>query len=134
MKKFILFTFTLLTNFAFAQDRSKEIATDRVCGMAVNCSESYEFKYKGATYYFDSDDCRQAFIENPDNFVLKKCERNSKTVDPVCGVKVDISESYDLKYKGRVYHFHAIHCKESFQANPVKFIKDYESASNPSGQ
>jgi YHS domain-containing protein len=115
----------LTTSAISAQDQTKEIATDLVCGMAVNCSESYDFKYKGVMYYFDSYDCRDAFKENPDNFVLKHCARNDNIIDPVCGVKVDITESYDWKYKGRVYHFHTIGCKESFKMNPAKFMKNF---------
>lgn len=128
MKKirFWLASAALLTAGAtHAQDQAKEIATDLVCGMAVNKSESYDFKYKGTMYYFDSYDCREAFKENPDNFVLRKCTRNDKIIDPVCGVKVDITESYDWKYKGRVYHFHTIGCKEAFKMNPVKFMKNF---------
>jgi len=108
-----------------AQEDPKEIAVDPVCGAKVNRSESYEWKYKGMRYHFDSYDCREAFKLDPEKFLLKKCSPKSNFIDPVCGIKLEISESYDLKYGGKVYHFHTIGCKEAFKKNPDKFLKNY---------
>jgi len=104
---------------------SDKIATDVVCGMSVNKAESYDWKYKGVKYYFDSFNCRETFKANPESFLLKKCAPKSNFIDPVCGIKLEISESYDLKYGGKVYHFHTLGCKEAFKMNPDKFLKNY---------
>jgi YHS domain-containing protein len=42
---------------------------DPVCGMAVDSSEAYwHSTYQGAEFYFDSEECRKQFEENPDLF------------------------------------------------------------------
>lgn len=99
-------------------------AIDPVCAMSLNKSESYVWKYSGTKYYFDSFDCKESFKANPQNFLDKKCVPNDSIMDLVCGKKVDITESYDYKSSGRVYHFHSYECKESFKMNPEKFIKN----------
>jgi YHS domain-containing protein len=43
-------------------------------------------------------------------------------IDPVCGMKVDKSASFDWKYSGKTYYFDAYECKETFKMNPQKFI------------
>ena len=107
------------------KNATKETTTDIVCGMPVDKSESFDFKYKGVKYYFDSFDCREAFKKDPESFLNKKCVMNDNLIDPVCGVKVNIFESYDYKYQGHVFHFHSIACKESFKMNPEKFKKNF---------
>lgn len=44
-------------------------------------------------------------------------------IDPVCGMKADLSEAYSCKYKGVKYFFDSYHCKETFKMNPAKFVK-----------
>jgi YHS domain-containing protein len=98
---------------------------DPVCGMKVNKSESFDWKYDGKKYYFDSYDCREAFKSDPKKYLENKCTPPSKTdIDLVCGLKVDKSESYDWKYKEKTYYFHSNDCRESFKMNPEKFIKN----------
>ena len=46
-----------------------ESSTDLVCGMKVNKSEAYNYKYKDVEYFFDSKDCKEAFKMNPEKFV-----------------------------------------------------------------
>lgn len=117
----------LFTSISASAQKSitKEITTDIVCGMSVDKSESFDFKYKNVKYYFDSYNCREAFKKNPESFLNKTCVKNDKLIDPVCGVKVNIAESYDFKYNGRVFHFHSISCKESFKMNPEKFKNNF---------
>ena len=41
---------------------------DRVCGMELDeCSESYDFK--GKTYCFCSEECKDQFKKSPDRFL-----------------------------------------------------------------
>lgn len=58
-----------------------------------------------------------------------KNNKNYKFIDPtvaidlVCGMEVDsnnIKASAD--YKGKTYYFCAIHCKNHFTADPVKYV------------
>ena len=48
---------------------SPESSTDLVCGMKVNQSEAYTYKYKDVGYFFDSKDCKTAFKMNPEKFI-----------------------------------------------------------------
>ncbi len=116
--------FILFESFTSIKPTTREIVLDIVCGMKVNTAESYDLKHNGKTYYFDSYDCREAFKQNPRKFLYKKCTPNDNIIDLVCGVKVNLAESYDLKHAGKVYHFHSVNCKEAFKMNPEKFIKN----------
>jgi YHS domain-containing protein len=49
---------------------------------------------------------------------------NDSIIDVVCGKKVNLSESYDYKTAGRVYHFHSHACKLTFKMNSEKFINN----------
>lgn len=49
--------------------------TDLVCGMKVDKSEAYTSKYNGKIYYFDSYNCKQSFIMNPDKFINNTCAK-----------------------------------------------------------
>lgn len=49
-------------------------------------------------------------------------KQNKKEIDLVCGMKVDISEGYISKYKGKKYYFDKVECKKTFDMNPQKFI------------
>lgn len=123
----VIFTFCHSTKIV-----SNEIEVDPVCGMKVKKTESYDLKLNHKRYYFDSFDCREAFKNNPDYFLEKKCTSNPDIIDMVCGVKVDLSESYDLKFEGKVYHFHSYECKEAFKMNPKKFLDNKCPAQNVS--
>jgi len=55
----------------------------------------------------------------------KKYENIDPTVaiDLVCGMELDkdtIKASFD--YKGKTYYFCAIHCKNHFSRDPVKYV------------
>ncbi|HWY11319.1 MAG TPA: YHS domain-containing protein [Bacteroidia bacterium] len=49
------------------------ITTDLVCGMKVSKAESYDLKYKGRNYYFDSYECKETFKMNPEKFLKNNC-------------------------------------------------------------
>ncbi len=98
-----------------------QVVIDPVCSMKVNLSESYDYTYEGKKYSFDSYDCKEAFKMNPKKYLENKCTPEKSNIDPVCGLKVDLSESYDWKYNGKIYYFHTKDCRESFKMNPKKF-------------
>ncbi|MDI3548870.1 MAG: hypothetical protein PWR10_2522 [Halanaerobiales bacterium] len=45
--------------------------TDPVCGMKVNVSDNtvYTYNYKGKTYHFCSETCKETFTANPDDYI-----------------------------------------------------------------
>jgi YHS domain-containing protein len=49
---------------------------DPVCGMEVKKSE-LKADYKGATYYFCMDSCRQRFLKSPDSFLAPTPQQKS---------------------------------------------------------
>lgn len=112
----------ILTSCAATKPSANIVVTDPVCAMNVNKSESYVYICSGKKYYFDSYECKETFKVNPQTFIEKKCVPNNNIIDPVCGLKMDLSESYDLKYNGKVYHFHSNECKQAFKINPTHFI------------
>lgn len=52
----------------------------------------------------------------------KQLKQTGTEIDLVCGMKVDISEGYISKYKGKKYYFDKVECKKTFDMNPQKFI------------
>ena len=45
--------------------------------------------------------------------------------DPVCGMMVDVDkDAFQSNYQGTDYYFCASECKEAFDANPAKFLKN----------
>jgi YHS domain-containing protein len=48
-----------------------ETSTDLVCGMKVNKTQAYTYKYKDVEYYFDSKNCKESFKMNPEKFIKK---------------------------------------------------------------
>ncbi len=43
---------------------------DPVCGMRVDEQDAITTTYHGQTFYFDSEDCREEFLEAPEDYVL----------------------------------------------------------------
>jgi len=107
-----------------AQSNTKEVLVDPVSGQKVEKSESFDWTYANKKYYFSSYDSRAAFKMNPQKFLLNQCTSDMASIDPVCGVKVNKTESYDLKYKGVNYYFDSYECRETFKMNPEKFVKN----------
>lgn len=72
--------FSLLLAVAFvavlagiAQQTTPHTAKDPVCGMSVQTAEAkYTFDYKGMTYYFCSQGCKDAFSKDPEKYLAKK--------------------------------------------------------------
>ena len=44
---------------------------DPVCGMKVDKSDAFHYKYEGKTYYFDKYECKETFKMNPQKFIVK---------------------------------------------------------------
>jgi len=57
------------------QEKAKDTAVDPVCGMKVKMSEAAAtYEYKGKTYYFCMEGCKEKFIKNPEKFTQKKAD------------------------------------------------------------
>lgn len=44
---------------------------DPVCGMEIDSSNAEKTEYKGKTYYFCSESCKNKFLQDPEKFVHK---------------------------------------------------------------
>jgi len=72
--------FSLLLVVAFigvlagiAQQKASETAKDPVCGMSVKTADAkYIYDYKGTTYYFCSQGCKDAFSKDPEKYLANK--------------------------------------------------------------
>ncbi|MEW6456703.1 MAG: YHS domain-containing protein [Acidobacteriota bacterium] len=53
--------------------RAKEEVKDPVCGMKLAKEEAkFKSEYKGETYYFCSQDCKDKFDKNPEKYIKKE--------------------------------------------------------------
>lgn len=48
---------------------SPDARIDKVCGKTVGPESSFTYEYKGANYYFDSEQCLSVFKNNPEHFL-----------------------------------------------------------------
>lgn len=112
----------MLVSCAEIKPGVKEVVIDPVCSRNINKSESYVWEYSEKKYYFDSYECKESFKMNPKKFLDKKLVINCNITDPVCGMKVDLAESYDFTYSGRIYHFNSNTCRRAFKINPENFL------------
>jgi len=48
-----------------------------------------------------------------------------KVKDPVCGMEIDKEEAAaTYEYKGKIYYFCALGCKEEFEKDPERYLKE----------
>lgn len=47
----------------------------------------------------------------------------NKATDPVCNMKVDKKTEYFSDYQGSKYYFCSENCKNQFNAEPAKFVR-----------
>jgi len=64
---------------AAVQEKSEEMVKDPVCGMSFKKAEAKaSFEYKGTTYYFCNQGCKDKFAQDPEKFLQKKVEKTEK--------------------------------------------------------
>ena len=114
----------MITMISISSAVSAQVTIDPVCGMKVNLAESYDYKYNGKKYSFDTQDCKNVFKINPEKYIQQSCIPANSNIDLVCGLKVDLAESYDWKYNGKIYYFHSHSCRKAFEMDPDKFIEN----------
>jgi len=112
----------------------KETATDLACGIKVKKSEAkVSYEYKGKTYYFCSEECKEKFVKDPEKYIK---ESEEQVTCPVTGEIVKKSEAgASYEYKGKTYYFCCENCKEKFIKDPEKYIqkKDEMKAEKKAG-
>jgi YHS domain-containing protein/TusA-related sulfurtransferase len=134
----------LLVLTGLALQTTGDTAKDPVCGMTVKTAGAkYMYDYKGATYYFCSQGCKDSFAKEPDKY-LKPSEAAKPmgmmmggmhgqmqgqqmspdmAKDPVCGMTVKKADAkYTYEYKGTTYYFCGQGCKDSFAKEPEKYL------------
>jgi len=75
-----ILTLLLALSFVFtvagiAQQQTEETVVCPVSGKEVKKSEAkITYEYKGKTYYFYCENCKEAFVKNPEKYTQKKAE------------------------------------------------------------
>ncbi len=101
---------------------------DPVCGMTIDEKDAVGFShYKGNTYYFCAEVCKEEFDNNPALFVNeviveRKALDSSMAKDPVCGMVVPKEKSLKREIGGRTYYFCSQDCVKTFES-PEKELK-----------
>jgi Cu+-exporting ATPase len=132
---FIAVAFVLAV-IAGAQQKPGDTAVDPVCGMTVNkTTAKVTYDYKGTTYYFCGQGCKDAFAKDPEKYLQKSQQKPSASaVDPVCGMTVNKTTAkvtYD--YKGTTYYFCCQGCKDAFAKDPEKYLQKKSESQKPAG-
>jgi len=48
----------------------------------------------------------------------------AKAKDPTCGIEVDTATAPKTEYKGKTYYFCCDTCKDTFEKEPEKYVKE----------
>ncbi len=138
----------MLRAHARRPEPGSESVRDPVCGMSVDPKTATQrVDYEGATYHFCSAGCRSAFEKEPARYASHvalaqpvvhpshshiavstpggKMERKPPAIDPVCGMSVDPEHAeYRSFQKGETYYFCSAGCKETFDRDPARYVKN----------
>jgi len=77
-----------------AQQKSGDTAVDPVCGMTVvKANAKATFDYKGATYYFCSTGCKDAFAKEPEKYLAAKPDAKPAMAGPMGGMMHGMHQS-----------------------------------------
>jgi YHS domain-containing protein len=103
-------------------EHESDMAVDPVCGMEVKKSEAKAtYEYKGKTYYFCMEGCKEKFVKEPAKYVSAD---DSKVLCPVSKSTFNKSDAAgSMEYEGNTYYFCCAGCKEKFEKNPEKYAK-----------
>lgn len=103
-------------------EKTESRVADPVCGMEMEKSEAAaDYEYNGKTYYFCMESCKEKFVQNPESYVK---DNEDKVTCPVMGHEIEKSEAAgSIEHDGKTYYFCCAGCKEKFEKNPEKYIK-----------
>ena len=111
--------------------------SDPVCNMRVNPRSAVTEDWGGKTWYFDTDECRRKFHDNPTAYLDNSDRRDGRDVDrtaqmaddktgrhdPVCGKDVDPkTATYKDEYGGKTFYFDTKDCWQRFHDNPHAYL------------
>ncbi len=101
-------------------------AVNKICPVMGNEIKDPEkapkYEYDGKTYYFCCAGCVDKFKADPEKYIAKL---NEKVKCPVSGEEIKMADAAgSSQYNGKTYYFCCDNCKEKFNANPEKYIKD----------
>jgi len=132
----------LVVSFVFLLTASIQLKADDtvicpVSGKEIKKSEAKgTYEYKGKTYYFCCENCKDTFVKDPDKILSQKPgeshsqaeqQEHNTVVDPVCGMKIKKSDATaTYEYQGKTYYFCMTGCKDKFVKNPGEYIKSSE--------
>jgi len=96
--------------------------TDPVCKMVIDVKDAVATsEYKGKTYYFCAEVCKEDFDNSPEAFLEEKHAEPKVTganmaKDPVCGMVVPKDKSLKKEIGGRTYYFCSKGCVDTFES------------------
>jgi Cu+-exporting ATPase len=104
--------------------------TDPVCKMTIEDKDAVGTSlYKGTTYYFCSEVCKEDFDKNPESYLkvmsdeLRVTSKAEMAKDPICGMVIPKERSIKRESGGRAYYFCSETCVRTFEA-PEAELKD----------
>jgi YHS domain-containing protein len=129
MKKLIIMAISilfLLPGIVFSAERElKPQTTCPVLGDRID--KNVYLDYEGQRIYFCCAGCKDTFLKEPEKY-FKKIEEDGILLEsiqkkcPVMGGDIDKKEYVD--YKGRRVYFCCAGCKEKFDKEPEKYLKN----------
>ena len=97
---------------------SSLVATDPVCGMAVDTSAPAATRQRdGVEYYFCSLRCAERFDERGASSVMVD-DPHGEHVDPICSMRVSSDGLHALGEDGVTYYFCSEGCRDEFLHGP----------------
>jgi Cu+-exporting ATPase len=97
--------------------------TDPVCKMIIEEKDAVGTStYKGTTYYFCSEVCKEDFEKDPEAYLkatsyeLRATSKAEMAKDPVCGMVIPKERSIKREVGGRTYYFCSESCVKTYEA------------------
>ncbi len=96
--------------------------TDPVCGMTIDIRDAVaSSQYKGHTYHFCAEVCKEDFDKDPESFIGEKqaeskASDSNMAKDPICGMVVPKDKSLKKEIGGRTYYFCSKGCLNTFES------------------
>jgi YHS domain-containing protein len=127
--------------------QAEELVECPVSGKEIEKSEAKgSFEYKGTTYYFCCDNCKQAFVKDPEEYINAEPGAHHQHGEhheqadaqqhgegqgdehavkcPVMGHEIaDLEKAESYEYEGKTYYFCCPGCKEKFIQHPEIYIE-----------
>lgn len=133
----LLFGFVLVLALTGMAQQSDETVTCATTGKTMKKSEAKATtEYKGKTYYFCCDGCKEAFVKEPEKYIQKMTteehmhahsEKDGTVVDPVCGMNIKkLDAKATTEYNGQTYYFCMEGCLEKFKKDPQEYAQKAE--------